>query len=83
MSGRAFPRAGERRSHHGDFVWLTAADGSTFTLPKRWTSEATPDPFERFAEGRAHFRMDDLVELVALLAGLGQGRRDELEADDV
>jgi len=57
-----------------------AADGSTFSLPKRWTSEATPDPFDRFAQGRTHFRMDDLV---ALLAGLGDDEGSERTTDYV
>jgi hypothetical protein len=46
------------------------ADGSTFSLPKRWTSEATPDPFDQVSQRRTHFRFDDLVDLVALMAGL-------------
>ncbi|MCP4922397.1 MAG: hypothetical protein GY913_36315, partial [Proteobacteria bacterium] len=36
----------------------------------RWTSAATPDAFEQFARGRAHFRLDDLMELAAVLQEL-------------
>jgi len=70
LSGQSFPRAGEQRSHHGDCVWLMASDGRTFSVPKRWTSESTPDAFDQFSQGRTHFRFDDLVDLAALMDGL-------------
>ena len=60
-----------------------AADGSAFSLPKRWTSEAVPDPFDVIAQGRTHFRADDLVELVELLTGLGSDEGRATRPSDV
>jgi hypothetical protein len=38
------------------------------SLPARWTSVMPEDPFVTLAAGRARFRLDDLVDLVALVA---------------
>jgi hypothetical protein len=32
-------------------------------LPARWTTMSTPDPFVLIAEGRAYFRLADLIRL--------------------
>ena len=57
----------ERRSRHGDRVWYRADDGSSHTVPRAWTSLAEPDLFASISAGRAWFRFDDLVRLVALI----------------
>jgi len=42
------------------------------SLPLAWTSLAPADPFEIVAAGRALFRTDTLLRLVALLRDLDQ-----------
>ena len=44
--------------------------GHRASLPARWTSLAPEDPFLTAAAGRSRFRVQDLLELVALLRGL-------------
>jgi hypothetical protein len=48
-------------------------------VPARWTDVAPEDPFVVTAAGRSYFRMDDLRELVALVARLTAARG---EAED-
>ena len=62
-------------SRFGDRVWCERADGSVATVPRAWTDPATPEPFVALAEGKAHFRPEDLsalAELVAQIRGGGQ-----------
>ena len=73
LFGQTFPRAGDRRSRHGDYLWLGAADGSTFSLPKHWTSESPVDAFHQIAKGRCSFRPEDLLELAGIVAALKSG----------
>ena len=63
----------ERSSGHGDRVWCEQADGSVITLPRAWTDLAAPDPFVALADGKGHFRPEDLAELVELVAGIRGG----------
>jgi hypothetical protein len=44
-------------------------------LPTAWTSLASPDPFAQASAGRSHFRIEDLLQLTALIAGQRQARR--------
>ncbi len=81
LSGHEFPRVAERSSRHGDRVWYEQADGSVATLPRAWTDLASPDPFVAAAEGKGHFRPEDLVELLELIAGLGSGVQASGELD--
>jgi hypothetical protein len=83
LVGQAFPLTGSRRSRHGLYLWLVAHDGSSFSLPKAWTSEATPDAFSHVARGRTHFRLDDLSKLLDLVDGLTRGLNGAGDADDV
>src|SRR5262245_19829725 len=59
--------------------WLTGAsrgERTTFTtmmralrrLPASWTSVAAPSLFETISAGQSHFRTQDLLQLVALIA---------------
>jgi hypothetical protein len=65
--GQEFVLVEERRSRHGDRVWYEAEDGRVRSIRRDWTSLTVPDPFEVIAAGRARFRPEDLVGLVALL----------------
>ncbi|MBC8426798.1 hypothetical protein H8E07_22010, partial [bacterium] len=60
-------------SRHGERVWYERTDGSVASIPRAWTDLATPHPFVTLAEGKSHFRPEDLVELVELVAGLRGG----------
>jgi len=75
LVGQQFVRVAERSSRHGDRVWYEAADGSVATIPLAWTDLATLEPFLALAEGKAHFRPEDLMELAELVAALRSGGR--------
>jgi len=44
-------------------------------MPTSWTSVADVDHFELASGGRSWFRVDDLLELSALVQTLNQSRR--------
>ena len=71
------PRRGEeielvvRRDQWGDDRVFYRSDlGHLASIPARWTSLVTDDAFVIEADGRAHFRLDDLLELAALVSRL-------------
>jgi hypothetical protein len=39
-------------------------------IPESWTDWASLEPWVVLGAGRAHFRVDDLLRLVALIEGL-------------
>jgi hypothetical protein len=53
-----------------DRVFYRDQHGHLASLPARWTSVVPEDPFVVMAAGRTPFRIDDLRELVALVARL-------------
>jgi len=55
-----------------DRVYFHDEDGRLASLPAAWTDAVPPDPFVAVAEGRSAFRVQDLVELAALLKQLDQ-----------
>ncbi len=65
----------ERRCDwNGDRLYFQDPTGSLRSLPTRWTSAHTPDPIEALGGARAHFRIDDLLRLAALIEHLRAGR---------
>jgi len=44
-------------------VYYRDRTGRMRFLPARWTTMSTPDPFVLIAEGRAYFRLADLIRL--------------------
>jgi hypothetical protein len=65
------------RSNWGeDRVYFHHEDGRLASLPAAWTSAVPPDPFVVLADGRSAFRVQDLVELVALLKQLDEENSD-------
>jgi hypothetical protein len=57
-----------RRHNWGeDRVFHRDRNGHTASLPTRWTSAVPDDPFLVVSAGRSTLRVDDLLELVALL----------------
>ena len=49
-------------------VYFLDDSGNLRSFPARWTSAVEPDPFLVVAAGRAHFRPEDLVRLIDLVA---------------
>ena len=59
-----------------DRVYFNDADGRLASLPAAWTSAVPADPFVVVADGRSAFRVQDLVELAALLRQLDEENSD-------
>lgn len=57
---------GERRLYYYD------ADGVLRYIPESWTDLAALEPFVVLGAGRAHFRIDDLLRLMALIEGVSE-----------
>ncbi|MBW1878141.1 MAG: hypothetical protein JRJ84_07255 [Deltaproteobacteria bacterium] len=55
---------GETRLHFYD------DEGGLLSIPAGWTDLGEADPFVARSGGRAHFRIDDLLRLAALVDGL-------------
>jgi hypothetical protein len=64
-------------------VWYQAADGSVHTVPRGWTSLASPDAFEVIAAGRARFRPEDLLHLAVLLDDAQHRHHDGTASNEV
>jgi hypothetical protein len=62
---------------HGPEFRYQAADGAVHTVPRAWTSLASPDAFEVVAAGRASFRPEDLLGLAVLLDEIQHRHHDE------
>jgi hypothetical protein len=59
----------DRRTTWGeDRVYYHDETGRLRRLPAAWTSVAALSPFEVLSAGRSHFRIEDLLQLVALIA---------------
>ena len=59
----------DRRNAWGeDRVYFHDDTGRLRRLPTAWTSVAPPDAFVALSAGRSHFRVEDLLQLVALIA---------------
>jgi hypothetical protein len=82
LRGQEFTHVAKRSNRHGERVWYEAPDGSVASIPRAWTDLAAPDPFVMLAEGKAHFRPEDLVELAEFVAAL-RGGAQVSGADDV
>jgi hypothetical protein len=70
-AGRAFVFVAERQTWGEKRVFFLDEDGTQRSLPSRWTSVAAPDPFVVVAAGRSPFRVVDLLDVAALIDGLG------------
>ena len=59
-----------RRTWGEDRVFFFDEDGVQRSLPRAWTDAADVDPFVVLAAGRSPFRVEDLLALVDVIAGL-------------
>jgi hypothetical protein len=65
----------DRRKAWGeDRVYFHDDTGRLRRLSAGWTSVAAARPFEALSAGRSHFRVEDLLQLVALIARQQAGR---------
>jgi hypothetical protein len=68
--GREFVFIVARRTWGEDRVFFFDEDGVQRSLPRAWTDAADVDPFVALAAGRSALRVEDLVALAELIAGL-------------
>lgn len=73
--GRLFAFVEVRRTWNQDRVFFFDDDGVLRSLPTEWTDAGDPDVFVAVAAGRSPFRVEDLLALTELIAGLGFPRR--------
>ena len=66
------PWSRERMNWGEDRVMYFDSNDKLRSLPTSWTSAREPDRFVQAAKGRCWFRVEDLVELVALVQRLRQ-----------
>ena len=59
-----------RRTWGQDRVVFVDEDGVQRSLPRAWTDAADLDRFVVLAAGRCPFRVEDLLAVVAVIAGL-------------
>jgi hypothetical protein len=67
LHGQTFELLTYRFNWGEDRVMYVGPNGRTRSLPVRWTSVAPDDPFVAVAAGRAPFRLEDLLALMALV----------------
>jgi hypothetical protein len=65
--GREFSLVTYRTNWGEDRVYFHDEQGRLISLPARWTNVLPPEPLVVMAEGRSAFRVDDLLQLVALI----------------
>jgi uncharacterized protein DUF5372 len=58
---------GERYNRYGRRLLLRLDEAVVCSVPPQWTDLVTPDPEIVLGEGRALFRVADLVELARLV----------------
>ena len=67
LGGQEFCCVGERYNRYGRRLLLRLDEAVVCSVPPQWTDLATPDPEIVLGEGRALFRVADLVELARLV----------------
>ena len=73
-SGQQFPCVGKRYSRNGKRILLQIDERTVCAVPLQWTHLAPPDVEIVLGEGRAAFRIADLLELARLVERLTSGR---------
>ncbi len=74
LSGQRFICVGQRHSRYGSWLLLETGNDELHAIPPHWTDVAAPDPERVLGEGRACFRVSDLVHLADLLDRLRTAR---------
>src|ERR1700752_1236179 len=68
LSGREFVCVGERSNRSGKRLLLRAGNQAIGPIPPQWTDAGCPDPEVFIGQGRALFRLADLLELATLVS---------------
>ena len=68
--GREFVFIAVRQTWGQDRVFFSDGDGVQCSMPRAWTDLGDEDPFVTVAAGRSAFRVEDLLAVVELIAGL-------------
>jgi hypothetical protein len=68
LHGREYVLVECRSAWGEERVYFHDDAGRLRRLPAAWTSAAAPSAFEVLSAGRSHFRVEDLLRLVALIA---------------
>ena len=68
--GREFVFIAVRQTWGQDRVFFFDGDGVQCSMPRAWTDLGDGDPFVMVAAGRSVFRVEDLLAVVELIAGL-------------
>ena len=70
LLGRALDVVMHRHNWGEDRIYFRDGHGHLTSLPAAWTSVVAEDAFVAVAAGRSRFRVQDLVELAALVLRL-------------
>ena len=68
LRGQEFELVDHRRTWGEDRVYFLDASGELKRLPASWTSAGALNVFVAMSGGRAHFQVEDLLALAALIA---------------
>jgi hypothetical protein len=79
LSGRSFACVGERFNRYGKRLLLQIDESTICTVPPDWTDLAVKDTESIIGEGRALFRVVDLIDLERLVTRL-LSRQSTIEA---
>lgn len=67
LSGRELACVGDRYNRYGRRLLLRIDEVAVCSVPPQWTDLAAPDPEIVLGQGRALFRVADLLELARLV----------------
>ena len=70
LAGREFRLAMRKHTWGERRVFVFDEEGQLFSFPAGWTDADPPDPFVAVSAGRSLFRVEDLLELAALIERL-------------
>jgi len=74
LTGRQLPCVGERYNRSGKRLLLRVDDKTVCSVPPQWTDTIASDPEAAIGQGRALFRVSDLLELADLVTRLSRER---------
>lgn len=75
LRGQTFDLLTLKKAWGEDRVYFLDSKKRLRHLATSWTDAADPDPFVTIAAGRSHFRIDDLLELAAVVATLRKQKK--------
>jgi hypothetical protein len=74
LNGREFALLDRRNTWGEDRVYFHDDVGRLRRIPAAWTNAVVADVFAAVSGGRSHFRIPELLELVALIARQSEAR---------